>query len=257
MTCTGSWSTSRAIPRRAPGISRSPPKARTRQSPRSSTPQRRTRPRAAPRRPRASWRGSRWRRLPTAANEARARRTLLLAHYLLDAGESAASRAALEAFDASSVDGDLRAELLRDLGYCLWYEGEREAGYRLVLDALEHARDDEPRCAHARCRRVALARRRPRPCDRARRCGGRAARPGGASGAVLLVAPARHLPPAPERRRRRRSGLSARPRAARTADRLGRHEPRAGDVAALARSFRRGAARSTSAASSARSRKGT
>ena len=52
------------------------------------------------------------------------------------------SRAALEAFDASSVDGDLRAELLRDLGYCLWYEGERDAGYRLVLDALEHARDD-------------------------------------------------------------------------------------------------------------------
>ena len=41
------------------------------------------------------------------------------------------------------MDGDLRAELLRDLGYCLWYEGEREAGYRLVLDALEHARDAE------------------------------------------------------------------------------------------------------------------
>ncbi len=79
---------------------------------------------------------------PDAASEARARRTLLLAHHLLDAGESAASRAALEAFDASSVDGDLRAELLRDLGYCLWYEGERETGYRLVLDALEHARDD-------------------------------------------------------------------------------------------------------------------
>ena len=31
---------------------------------------------------------------------------------------------------------------LRDLGYCLWYEGERDAGYRLVLDALEHARDE-------------------------------------------------------------------------------------------------------------------
>ena len=73
----------------------------------------------------------------------------MLAHYLLDAGESAASRAALEAFDASSVEGDLRAELLRDRGYGLWYEGERDAGYRLVLDALEHARDDGPRCAHA------------------------------------------------------------------------------------------------------------
>ena len=65
-----------------------------------------------------------------------------LAHYLLDAGESAASRAALEAFDALSVHGDLRAELLRDLGYWLWYEGEREAGYSLVVEALEHARDD-------------------------------------------------------------------------------------------------------------------
>jgi DNA-binding CsgD family transcriptional regulator len=80
---------------------------------------------------------------PRAANEARARRTLLLAHYLLDAGESAGSRTALEAFDATSVDGDLRAELLRDRGYGLWYEGERDAGYRLVLDALEHASDDE------------------------------------------------------------------------------------------------------------------
>jgi DNA-binding CsgD family transcriptional regulator len=80
---------------------------------------------------------------PDTAHEACARRTLLLAHYLLDAGESAASRAALEAFDASSVDGDLRAELLRNLGNCLWYEGEREAGYRLVVDALEHARDDD------------------------------------------------------------------------------------------------------------------
>ena len=80
---------------------------------------------------------------PDGAHVARARRTLVLAHYLLDAGESAASRAALEAFDASSVEGDLRAELLRDRGYGLWYEGERDAGYRLVLDALEHARDDE------------------------------------------------------------------------------------------------------------------
>ena len=80
---------------------------------------------------------------PPNAYGARAWRTLKLAHHLLDAGESGESRAALEAFDASSVDGDLRAELLRDLGYCLWYEGELDAGYRLVLDALEHARDEK------------------------------------------------------------------------------------------------------------------
>jgi DNA-binding CsgD family transcriptional regulator len=80
---------------------------------------------------------------PEAARDSQARRTLVLARHLLDAGESAASRAALESFDAQSVDGDLRTELLRDLGYGLWYEGEREAGYRLVLAALEHARDPE------------------------------------------------------------------------------------------------------------------
>ena len=80
---------------------------------------------------------------PEAALESRARRTLTLAHHLLDAGDSAASRAALAAFDAQSVHGDLRAELLRDRGYGLWYEGEREAGYGLVLDALEHVRDPE------------------------------------------------------------------------------------------------------------------
>ena len=80
---------------------------------------------------------------PAEAHEARARRTIALAHYLLDAGESAASRSVLDAFDARSVEGDLRAELLRDLGYSHWYEGERESGYRLVLEALEHARDRE------------------------------------------------------------------------------------------------------------------
>ena len=80
---------------------------------------------------------------PEGAHEARAQRTLTLAHHLLDAGESAESRAALAAFDASSVEGDLRARLLRDLGYCLWYEGERDAGYRLVLEALDHARQAE------------------------------------------------------------------------------------------------------------------
>jgi DNA-binding CsgD family transcriptional regulator len=80
---------------------------------------------------------------PGGAHEAQARRTLTLAHHLLDAGESAASRVALESFDAHLVEGDLRAELLRDLGYGLWYEGEREFGYRLILDALEHVRDRE------------------------------------------------------------------------------------------------------------------
>ena len=78
---------------------------------------------------------------PFDAHDARARRALTLAHYLLDAGESAAARAALEAVDASSVEGDLRARILSDLGYSHSYEGDRESGYRLILEALEHVRD--------------------------------------------------------------------------------------------------------------------
>jgi DNA-binding CsgD family transcriptional regulator len=79
------------------------------------------------------------------AHDARARRSLALAHHLLDAGESGAARAVLEALDAESVAGDLRAQVLRDRGYGLWYEGERDAGYRLLLEALEHA--ENPRLA--------------------------------------------------------------------------------------------------------------
>lgn len=48
-----------------------------------------------------------------------------------------------EECDRNAVEGDLRAELLRAYGYLLWYEGERDAGYELVLEALEHARDPE------------------------------------------------------------------------------------------------------------------
>lgn len=80
---------------------------------------------------------------PTGATEDRARRTLALAHHLLDAGESGAAHAVLSGFDAYSVEGDLRAELMRDLGWSLWYAGERESGYRLILDALEHAPNTE------------------------------------------------------------------------------------------------------------------
>ncbi len=97
--------------------------------------------RAAPRRPQASWRGSRFRRLP------KLRTTPGLVERYCSPTTSSTPASRPVAGDAGSVrrllgDGDLRAELLRDLGYCLWYEGERDAGYRLVLDALEHARDD-------------------------------------------------------------------------------------------------------------------
>jgi DNA-binding CsgD family transcriptional regulator len=80
---------------------------------------------------------------PFAADDARARRALALAHYLLDTGDSAAARATLEACDPETVEGDRRAELQRELGRILWYEGERETGYSLMLHALEHARDPE------------------------------------------------------------------------------------------------------------------
>lgn len=73
--------------------------------------------------------------------ETRVRRALALAHYLTDAGETADARVVLEACDAHAVDGDLRAELLRDLGMTLWYERDFDRGYRLVVDALAHARD--------------------------------------------------------------------------------------------------------------------
>ena len=80
---------------------------------------------------------------PESRLEARVRRSLALAHHLLDAGESAAARSVLEACDVAWAEGDLRARLLRDLGWILWYEGDHDAGYRLVREALAHARDPE------------------------------------------------------------------------------------------------------------------
>ena len=78
---------------------------------------------------------------PTLLAEARVERALTLAHYLLDSGDSGAARRVLEAFDPRSVEGDLRASLLRELGRILWYEGEHEQGYRLLCEALEHSHD--------------------------------------------------------------------------------------------------------------------
>lgn len=81
---------------------------------------------------------------PPEDDEAGARRTLALSHHLLDGGETAAARAVLqEECERMTVGGDLRAELLRAHGCVLWYEGERERGYKLVLEALERARDPE------------------------------------------------------------------------------------------------------------------
>jgi DNA-binding CsgD family transcriptional regulator len=75
------------------------------------------------------------------ALETRVRRALSLAHHLTDAGETAEALQVLETCDRGSVDGDLRAELLRDLGMTLWYERDFDRGYRLVVDALADARD--------------------------------------------------------------------------------------------------------------------
>jgi DNA-binding CsgD family transcriptional regulator len=81
---------------------------------------------------------------PPGDDEARARRALALSHHLLDSGETATARAVLqEECNRRAVGGDLLAELLREHGYVLWYEGDRERGYGLVLEALEHARDPE------------------------------------------------------------------------------------------------------------------
>ena len=176
VTPIASWSTARTTRRRVPGISHSPPRPRTRPSPRRSTPPRRTPPREAPRPPRPSWHASRWRRLPKApTRRGRGERSRSPTTSSMPASRP---RRALRWRPSThtSVHGDLRAQLLRDLGYCLWYEGEREAGYRLVLDALEHARDHE---LAARTHAAAawlwhdgdLDR-----GDRAHRCRGRAAR---------------------------------------------------------------------------------
>jgi DNA-binding CsgD family transcriptional regulator len=75
--------------------------------------------------------------------EMRLRRSLALARHLLGAGDTAGARSVLEACDPAWGEGDLRAELLRDLANLLWYEGDHEAGYRLACEALEHARDPE------------------------------------------------------------------------------------------------------------------
>jgi DNA-binding CsgD family transcriptional regulator len=81
---------------------------------------------------------------PPDDDESYARRALALSHHLLDGGETATARAVLgEECDRRAVAGDLLAELLRAHGYVLWYEGDRERGYELVLEALEHARDRE------------------------------------------------------------------------------------------------------------------
>src|SRR5207248_10531560 len=56
---------------------------------------------------------------------------------------TAGARAVLEACDPDWVDGDLRADLLRELGWTLWYEGEFDDGYRLACEALQFARDPE------------------------------------------------------------------------------------------------------------------
>ena len=75
--------------------------------------------------------------------ETQVRRSLALARHLLGAGDTGAARSVLEACDPAWADGDVRAELLHELGYLLWFEGDHDAGYRLACAALEHAQDPE------------------------------------------------------------------------------------------------------------------
>ena len=49
--------------------------------------------------------------------ETQVRRSLALGHHLIGAGDTAGARAVLEACDPDWVDGDLRADLLRELGW--------------------------------------------------------------------------------------------------------------------------------------------
>ncbi len=74
-----------------------------------------------------------------ASGEIRVRRSLAVAHYLLDAGDSDEARAVLEACEPAWVEGDLRAELLFQLGRISWYEREFERGYEMLVVALEGA----------------------------------------------------------------------------------------------------------------------
>lgn len=74
---------------------------------------------------------------------ARVRRSIALARHLLDAGDDAGARDALEECDPAWIDGDLRAELLGELGWCLWYAGDHDEGYRLACAGIALAADRE------------------------------------------------------------------------------------------------------------------
>jgi DNA-binding CsgD family transcriptional regulator len=71
------------------------------------------------------------------------RRALAAAHFLLHSGDSAGARALLEDCDPEQVEGDLRAELLLELGGIAWYERTFQRGHEYLLEALEHARSPE------------------------------------------------------------------------------------------------------------------
>jgi DNA-binding NarL/FixJ family response regulator len=78
---------------------------------------------------------------PRDATAARVRRSLTLARRLVDLGDVPAARAVLEACDRAVVEGELRVELLLELGTVLWYERELDRGYGLLREALDDARD--------------------------------------------------------------------------------------------------------------------
>ncbi len=125
-------------------------------------------------------------------HEDRARRSIVLAHQLVNAGESAAARVVLEACEPQSVEGDLRARLLVELGWILWHEGDLDAGHRLVREALEHVSDRELAArTHATAAWLLQSQELPlaiEHCDAAVRLLDPEARPGPYSWALLLGA---------------------------------------------------------------------
>lgn len=70
-------------------------------------------------------------------------RAIDAARHLLDVGESSEALSLLAAVDAETADGDVLARLLYEEGKIWWYERDFERGYRVLLEAVERARDPE------------------------------------------------------------------------------------------------------------------
>jgi DNA-binding CsgD family transcriptional regulator len=76
---------------------------------------------------------------PDRDSETGVRRALAAAQHLLDTGAAAEAGTLLARVDLEHLPGDLRAELLLAIGRNSWYEQDRERGYTVLLEALDHA----------------------------------------------------------------------------------------------------------------------